>query len=81
MTSTGSLDEAVDLLRYREGPLEVVYVAHVPIGLAMGAVASPEAFAEYRKDWTKRHGPLPSRSATGLRGKTARGISNAGAVS
>ncbi len=44
-----ALDEAVDLLRYREGALEVVYVAHVPIGLAMGAVASPEAFAEYRE--------------------------------
>jgi nucleotide-binding universal stress UspA family protein len=43
-----ALDQAVDLLRYRDGALQVVYVAHLPMGVVMGGVASPEAFAEFR---------------------------------
>jgi nucleotide-binding universal stress UspA family protein len=40
-----ALDQAADLLRYREGALEVVYVAH----LTVGATLSPEAIAEVRQ--------------------------------
>lgn len=37
-----ALDQAVDLLRYREGALEVVYVAHVPLDVAYAPELLPE---------------------------------------
>jgi nucleotide-binding universal stress UspA family protein len=41
--SRRALDEAADLLRYRDGILEVVYVAHLPGAVALSATALPEA--------------------------------------
>lgn len=40
-----ALDQAVDLLQYRDGALEVVFVAHLPVG----ATLSTAAFAEVRQ--------------------------------
>ena len=40
-----ALEHAVDLLRYREGALEVVFVAHLPLGASL----SVAAFAEVRQ--------------------------------
>ena len=40
-----ALDQAADLLRHREGALEVVYGAHLPVG----ATLSPAAIAEVRQ--------------------------------
>ena len=37
-----ALDQAVDLLRYREGALEVVFVAHLPVGATLSAAALAE---------------------------------------
>ena len=44
-TARHALDQAVDLLRYRQGALEVVFVAHVPVG----ATLSTAAFVEVRE--------------------------------
>jgi nucleotide-binding universal stress UspA family protein len=40
-----ALEQAVDLLQYREGALEVVYVAHLPESVAL----SPEGLAEVQQ--------------------------------
>jgi nucleotide-binding universal stress UspA family protein len=40
-----ALDQAADLLRDRKGALEVVFVAHLPVGAALSAAA----FAEVRE--------------------------------
>ena len=37
-----ALDQAVDLLRYRQGALEVVYVARLPVGATLSAAALGE---------------------------------------
>jgi nucleotide-binding universal stress UspA family protein len=60
-----ALDKAVDLLRHREGALEVVYVAHP----AAGAALYPEGFAEVQQGLDEQARALAEEVRAGLEGQ------------